>query len=130
MNRILVDTSIWISFFKGDERAKPLLSMIEFNLICTNKLILAELLPYLEHRSEGHLINLLHHVELQKLSIDWNGIMDMQVKNLRNGINRVGLPDLIIAQNAINNESTLFTLDKHIHLMSKYFKLKLFQQII
>ncbi|RKX91068.1 MAG: PIN domain nuclease [Spirochaetes bacterium] len=128
MNRILVDTSIWISFFKGDNCAKPLQSMIESNLICTNELILAEMIPSLEYQNEDHLINLLHHVELQKISIDWNGIIDMQVKNLRNGINRVGLPDLIIAQNAIHYESLLFTLDKHFRLMSKYFRLKLYQQ--
>ncbi len=102
--------------------------MIESNLICTNELILAEMIPSLEYQNEDHLINLLHHVELQKIGIDWNGIIDMQVKNLRNGINRVGLPDLIIAQNAIHYESLLFTLDKHFRLMSKYFRLKLYQQ--
>lgn len=128
MNRVLVDTSIWISFFKGDKSAKPLISMIESNIICTNELILAELIPSLEHRKEDYLINLLQHVELQNLNINWNEIIAMQAENLSNGINRVGLPDLIIAQNAIQNDSLLFTLDKHFFLMSEISNLKLYQQ--
>ncbi|RKX84001.1 MAG: PIN domain nuclease [Spirochaetes bacterium] len=128
MNRVLVDTSIWISFFKGDKSAKPLISMIESNIICTNELILAELIPSLEHRKEDYLINLLQHVELQNLNINWNEIIAMQAENLSNGINRVGLPDLIIAQNAIQNDSLLFTLDKHFFLMSEILNLKLYQQ--
>jgi len=126
MNRVLVDTSIWISFFKGDETAKPLLSMIESNLICTNELILAELIPSLMLRKENTLINLLRHVELQSLNINWNEITAMQAENLNNGINRVGLPDLIIAQNAIQNDSLLFSLNKHFQLMSKITGLKLY----
>ncbi len=128
MNRVLVDTSIWISFFKGDKSAKPLISMIESNIICTNELILAELIPSLEHRKEDYLINLLQHVELQNLNINWNEIIAIQAENLSNGINRVGLPDLIIAQNAIQNDSLLFTLDKHFFLMSEISNLKLYQQ--
>ncbi len=128
MNRVLVDTSIWISFFKGDKSAKPLISMIESNIICTNELILAELITSLEHRKEDYLINLLQHVELQNLNINWNEIIAMQAENLSNGINRVGLPDLIIAQNAIQNDSLLFTLDKHFFLMSEISNLKLYQQ--
>ena len=46
MNRILIDTSVWISFFKGHEDAKVLFDMIDSNIICTNELILAELVPF------------------------------------------------------------------------------------
>ncbi len=129
MNRILVDTSVWISFFKGDENVRPLMAMIESNLISTNELIMAELIPSLKQRKENPLINLLRHVEMQNLDINWDEVISMQTENLCNGINRVGLPDLIIAQNAIQNESLLFSLDKHFFLMAKITLLKLYQQI-
>jgi predicted nucleic acid-binding protein len=100
--------------------------MIESNLICTNELILAELIPSLMKRKENTLINLLRHVELQSLSINWNEIIAMQAENLHNGINRVGLPDLIIAWNAIQNDSLLYSLDKHFQLMGEISALRLY----
>jgi len=50
------------------------------------------------------------------LEINWEQIRDYQLTNLTNGINKVGIPDLIIYQNAIANGSTLLTLDKHFQL--------------
>jgi len=52
---ILVDTSIWIDYFKGLESSIPLLSLIETNNICINELILAELLPSIKMRKENEL---------------------------------------------------------------------------
>ena len=43
---ILVDTSVWINYFKGREEVKRLDTFIETNSIVVNDLILAELLPF------------------------------------------------------------------------------------
>ncbi len=63
-----------------------------------------------------------------QLQIDWNEIEYMQTKNLRSGINKVGIPDLLIAQNAIQNNVPLFTCDKHFLLMKALFPLQLFEE--
>ena len=67
---ILVDTSIWIDYFKGLESSIPLISLIETNNICINELILAELLPSIKVRKENELMHLLESIE--KVVIDLN----------------------------------------------------------
>ena len=123
---ILVDTSIWIDYFKGVESSLPLSSLIETNSICTNDLILAELLPSIKMRKENELMHLLESIERIDLDIEWRELISFQVYNLKNGINNVGIPDLIIAQNAIQNDLKLYAKDRHFQLMKKHLGLKLY----
>ena len=83
------------------------------------------LLPALLVRGETGLADLLRDVERLPLTIDWDGIVQMQLTCLRNGINKVGIPDLIIAQHAAQNGLSLFSLDKHFGLLSKHVPLTL-----
>ena len=53
------------------------------------------------------------------------GVRALQETCLRSGINKVGLPDLIIAQQAIRLGIPLFSLDRHFTLMSKHVSLAL-----
>ena len=124
---ILVDTSIWIDYFKGVESAIPLSALIETNNICTNELILAELLPSVKFRKENILMHLLESMEKLPMDIGWREIANFQIYNLRNGINNVGIPDLIIAQNAIQNDLSLYARDKHFPLMKRHLGLKLYE---
>ncbi len=57
--------------------------------------------------------------------IDWSEIIDYQCKCLKNGINGMGIPDLIIAQNAKQNNCEIYSFDNHFILMSGALKLKL-----
>ena len=41
---VLVDSSVWIEYFKGNELALPVNTLIDFNNLCVNDLILAELI--------------------------------------------------------------------------------------
>jgi predicted nucleic acid-binding protein len=128
MNPILVDSSIWIEYFKN--KNSPISSILENLLdidnIFINDLILAELLPFLITNKHNEVIKSIESIPRLTLDIQWKQIIEYQVINLKNGINKVGIPDLIIAQNAIQNSSTLFSLDKHFKLMSKNLKLKLY----
>ena len=123
---ILVDTSIWIEFFKGNTETVILNELIDSNNLCVNDLILAELIPAINHKRESELKELLLKVTKTKLDINWNKIIKMQTLNLRNGINKVGIPDLIIAQNAIEGNLELFSKDAHFELMSKLHGIRLF----
>jgi hypothetical protein len=42
----------------------------------------------------------------------------MQCKNLKAGVSGVGIPDLLIIQNVLQNDLSLFSLDKHFKVMS------------
>ena len=124
---ILVDTSVWINYFKGREEVKRLDTFIETNSIVVNDLILAELLPFINQKKEYELRNLLLNIEKVVLHIKWNEIIKMQTENLKNGINKVGVPDLVIAQNVIQHNLYLYSMDKHFKFMSKLFPIKLIE---
>jgi predicted nucleic acid-binding protein len=125
---VLVDSSVWIEYFKGNDSVLPLNELIDSNNLCINDLILAELLPSIDHKNEDDLKELLLAIEKIDMEIDWHQIISMQTKNSRNGMNKVGISDLIIIQNAIENNIELYTIDKHFDLMSKIHELKLFRR--
>ncbi len=128
MKKVLVDSSVWIAFFKGTEEGKFLFPLLDTNQVCINDLILAELVPALNHKKELTLVRLLESIERVDLHIDWDGIVAMQTINLKNGLNRVGVPDLIIAQNALQNDIPLFSFDKHFEIMEKNIGIPLFER--
>jgi len=124
---VLVDTSIWIDYFRGGENSIDMEFLIDENLIITNDIILAELIPYLIIKKQTKVVNLLYEVTKMPLDIHWEEIIEFQLKCLKSGANGVGIPDLIIAQNAKQNNCTIYSLDKHFHLLNKVLKINLHQ---
>ena len=122
---VLVDSSAWIAYFRGTSDLSSLDWLIEEGLTVTNDIILAELTPALLVRGERTLVDLLRDMERVPLTLDWDGRIEMHVTCLRNGINKVGIPDLIVAQQAMQNSLSLFSLDKHFRLLSKHVALQL-----
>ena len=114
---VLVDTSIWVSYFRSGKHSEKIDFLIDENLIVVNDLILAELVPFLEIRNQRKLISLLRHINKLPLNIDWDQLIEFQVKCLRKGVNGIGLPDLMVAQNARQNLCEIFSLDHHFKLM-------------
>ncbi len=124
---VLVDTSIWIDYFRGGDTSKDLDFLIDESLIVTNDLILAELIPYLKIKKKTQVVKLLHELNSIPLEIDWREIIEFQVKCLKGGANGVGIPDLIIAQNAKQNNCKVYSLDKHVRLLNQVLKVKLYE---
>ncbi|MBO6535795.1 MAG: PIN domain-containing protein [Balneolaceae bacterium] len=122
--QVIVDSSVWIDYFKKGNN-DILDRLIEEDLICTNDLILTELIPFLIHQNHDSVVEELQAVNRIPLNIDWDIIREYQLMNLKNEINNVGIPDLIILNQVIQNKLTLFTFDKHFKLMQKhlYFEL-------
>lgn len=127
IRKVLVDSSVWIAYFKeGDE---VLTTLLEEDLVCTNDLILTELLPVLHTRKKLEIIDSLLALEKAPLHINWEIIRRYQKINLQYGINKVGIPDLIILQQVINEMLTLYSFDKHFKLMKSYFTFELIDPI-
>ncbi len=122
---VLIDSSVWVAYFRGAGNVTTVDWLIEEGLIVTNDLILAELTPALLVRRERKLVSLLREIERVPLTLDWDGIIKMQIICLHNGINKVGIPDLIIAQHAIQNNLALFSLDKHFAFLGRHMPLNL-----
>ena len=124
---VLVDSSIWIDYFRGTAQSNALDYLIDENLVVTNDLILTELIPSLHVRRQKRLISLLGEVKRYPVDIDWDDIRQMQITCIRGGINGIGIPDLIIAQNAIQNDLHLLSADGHFDSLSKHVPLSLYE---
>ncbi len=123
---VLVDTSVWIEYFRsGGNNSEKLDFLIDENIIVINDLILTELIPFLKVRKQRKLTNLLLNINRLNLSISWGQIIEYQYKCLKNGLNGVGIPDLIIAQNAKQNNCKIYSLDNHFSLMKDILTLKI-----
>ena len=62
----------------------------------------------------------MREITCPPLTIDWEDLIQMQVECLRHGINKVGIPDLMIAQHAIQNHLELYSRDRHFKLIAQY----------
>lgn len=124
---ILVDTSIWIDYFRSGENSDDLDILMDENLIVINDIILTELIPFLELRKKNKVIILLKAIKRLPLQIDWDGIIQLQVRCLKSGINGLGIPDLIIAQYSKQNNYKIYSLDKHFQLLEEIGGIKLYR---
>jgi predicted nucleic acid-binding protein len=122
---VLVDTSIWIEYFRSGNNSEKLDFLIDENLIVINDLILAELVPFLKVRNQRKIVILLYNINRLELSINWDQIIEFQFKCLKNGLNGIGIPDLIVAQNAKQNRCKIYSLDNHFSLMEDILELQL-----
>lgn len=122
---ILIDSSVWIDYFREGKQSGKLDFLIDENLIAINDLVLTELVPFLKLRNQQEIIKLLHFVKKFELSIDWDEIRGFQYTCLKNGVNGIGVPDLIIVQNAKQNRGVIYSLDTHFQLMEGILDLQL-----
>lgn len=127
MRRILVDSSIWIDYFRDEHEHNVLDGLIADNQICVNDVILSELLPFLYHNDQQEVAEALLAIPKVDISMDWGALIHLQTANLLGGIRRVGIPDLMILQNVLDHRLVLFSADKHFQLMSQLFDFGLFE---
>jgi len=123
---VLVDTSVWIDYFRDAKNSAELDALINENLVVINDIILAELIPFLKVKKQLSVVKLLQEVNRLPMQINWEEIIEFQLKCLKEGANGVGIPDLIIAQNAKSNNCKIYSLDKHFLLLKQIIKVKLF----
>ncbi len=107
----LVDTSVWIDYFKGGEKSKLQNYFIEQGLVYINDIILTELIPGLIHHKKVELKDGLYALDILELDIYWDGIIELQIGNFKNGLNKMGISDLIIAQQCLDYNIELWSLD-------------------
>ncbi len=116
---VLVDTSIKIDYFRSGDKSDKLDILIDENLVVINDLILTELLPLFIIRKERKVVKLLKNIKNNTMHPDWDDIIDYQVSCLKSGTTGIGIPDLLIAQNSIQNNVPVYSIDKHFKFMYK-----------
>ncbi|HHP7241259.1 MAG TPA: PIN domain-containing protein [Cyclobacteriaceae bacterium] len=116
---VLADSSVWIDYFRNEENTL-LDKLISEDLVVTNEVILTELIPAFDLQNQKEVTKSLENLEVVPLSIDWMLIRKYQILILKNGINKVGIPDLLIIQQVIESNSTLYSFNKHFILMNQF----------
>ncbi len=128
-DKILVDTSIWIEFFRGNEEIKPVIERyLDNRLICCSGLIMGELLQGAKTEKEfGVIKSFIDCFEfLPEKMVHWLHAGRLSFDLRRKGIT-VSLSDCFIAVIAIYYGVSVYTNDEHFHLMEKAVNIKLFQ---
>lgn len=88
--RVLVDSSVWINYFRSGENSQPLDFLLDADAAVVNDLILTELIPFLRLRKQNAVIKLLAKLPKCPLIIDWQEIREFQFQCLKAGINGIG----------------------------------------
>jgi predicted nucleic acid-binding protein len=126
MKTVLIDSSAWIEYFRTRKGYLFIDELIDTNSVCTNDVILTELLPSIRHKKEKHLEALLKSIPKYEIKINWQELQDFQLLNFKHGYNNIGVTDLIITQNCLQNNVSIIAEDKHFKEMAEYIPLKLF----
>jgi predicted nucleic acid-binding protein len=122
---VIVDTSVWIEYFRSGSNSTKLDFLIDEDLIVINDLILAELVPFLKIQNQRNIIKLLFNIKKLDLTLNWDQIIEFQFNCLKNGLNEIGIPDLIVVQNAKQNRCQIYSFDTHFRLMKDILGLRL-----
>ena len=129
MPGVMVDTSVWVAYFRGGKDFYPVADALDYLLadgdVVVDEIILSELLPFMRIRGEAEAEDALLALDNPPLAPDWPQLRQWQEQCLRHGVNKVGIPDLLIAQHAKALGVPLFSLDRHFPLMAPLVGLEL-----
>ena len=125
---VLIDTSVWIDYFRNGENSKDVDNLIDDDLVCINEVILAELVPFLKLKKQHKVIELLQALIRPNMNINWSEIIEFQISCLKTWANGIGLADLVIAQNALQNGVQIYSLDEHCKLLQELIDVQLYTE--
>jgi predicted nucleic acid-binding protein len=114
---LIVDSNVWIEFFNKGNYFDTVSKLLLDNDALTNQIILAELIPSAQVKGKTEFIECITGIELLELHTDWDEITEIQYRCIKNGINKLGLLDIAIAQNARQNGLGVFSINRHMKLL-------------
>jgi len=125
--KILCDTSALIEYFDGNPLFSFVGNLVFNDLLVINEVVLTEFLPSLIKDEIFRIAAIANKIERIPMNINWKEISDYKIMLMKNGHPRVGILDLLIAQNCIQNDVEVISHDKHFEVMAKFLPLKLYK---
>lgn len=108
---ILVDTSVWIEFFRGASSAKELIEVLDEGLVALAAPVWIELLSGARRDEKPRLRKVLSALpRLYPLRSTWS-LMEKMVETASRKGHRFGSVDLLIAAIAVENDASVWSLD-------------------
>lgn len=130
MSRILVDSSIWIEFFRRPDAPSSLIldRPLAHRLVCTTGLVKAEVLPGTRSPKDFRRLRSLFDALPLAPEHDgfWAHLARFRYRLHAKGVLGIGIPDLIIATVAIQNRKLVFTADEDFPRMVPHVPVQLF----
>jgi predicted nucleic acid-binding protein len=129
LDKVLVDTSAWIEFFKKKEPWYSAVSgLMDEKRVCCSGIILAELIQGAKSEKELEILRDFRHVfEFLDESIElWQAAGELSQALLRKG-KSIGLSDCYLAVAAKANKVHLLTLDKHFDVIKNFAHIALYE---
>ena len=112
---VIVDTSVFISFFRGTEKiAEKVTELLENNKVIITGIIIAELLQGMKDlKEQKDISDILAEISILEITTDiWIKAGKLALSLRRKGIT-LPLTDVAIATLAIEHNLQIFTIDKH-----------------
>jgi predicted nucleic acid-binding protein len=128
LDKVLVDTSAWIEFFRKKEPLHSVISgLMDDKRICCAGIILAELIQGAEGEKELKVLKDFRHVfEFLDDSVDlWQAAGELSNTLQRKG-KSVGLSDCYLAVSAKAHKVKILTLDKHFDVIKGSFGIDIY----
>lgn len=119
-DRILVDTSVWIEFFKaGSEAGDTLAALLAKNTACACGIVLFELMHGIKSETEkAAILSMLAELPYFEMTAAlWQEAAGLSHALKKKGLT-LPLSDIFIASLAIEHDLYIFTLDKHFEQIS------------
>lgn len=131
MNRILVDTSVWIDYFNNYDSpySAALDELLNTGLVVICNLIKAEVLPFLPDRKTFEEIkNYLDALPLlEEYESMWEDIIEYQYSLVHAGVQGTGIPDLMICALSLKHGEAILTKDLPFQRISKVVPIELLE---
>lgn len=128
MDKVLIDSSAWIEFFRKNEPYyTTIMELVDNDMVCCIGIIFAELLQGAKSEKELNTIKEFLHVFdfLPEPISSWEKAGEL-VYSLKQKGKAVGLSDCYIGVLAKSNNIRLLTLDKHFDILKKEIGLQVY----
>ncbi len=111
---IMVDSCVWIEHF--EKKIPELQQLMEKKNVAVCGIILLEFIPFLRDDKEldwiQYFFRQLKRIDKNLEDSDWENLIFDQQKLIHHGINRIGIPDLLIMYITKLQNARLYTIDK------------------
>ncbi len=130
MSRILVDSSIWIEFFRRPDAPVSLVldRLLALRLVCTTGLVQAEVVPGAQSPRDFRKLQAVF--DALPLAPEregfWAHLIRFRYRLHTKGVFGIGIPDLIIATVSIQNRKLIFTRNEDFPRMIPHVPVRLF----
>lgn len=118
-NGVLIDTSVWIEFFKKRSiTGDAVVELLNKGLVWVSGIVLFELVQGAKSEAEKtRIISQLTNLHYVEMSVGlWQRAGELAIMLKKNGLN-LPVSDILLAVVAVEHNLSVFTLDKHFESM-------------